>query len=136
VTFEGTTMNYSILIVDDSATTRAMIKRTIRLAEMPVEQIHEAANGREALELLAKAHVDLILADLNMPEMNGFEMTRLARLDPKTRNIPVVIVSASPNADAFAQGQQVSGYLSKPFTPEAIRKVVSQVLEVQHARVA
>ncbi|MGD0770186.1 MAG: response regulator [Tepidisphaeraceae bacterium] len=129
-------MNYSILIVDDSATTRAMIKRTIRLAEMPVEQIHEAANGREALELLAKAHVDLILADLNMPEMNGFEMTRLARLDPKTRNIPVVIVSASPNADAFAQGQQVSGYLSKPFTPEAIRKVVSQVLEVQHARVA
>lgn len=136
MTFEGTTMNYSILIVDDSATTRAMIKRTIRLAEMPVEQIHEAANGREALELLAKAHVDLILADLNMPEMNGFEMTRLARLDPKTRNIPVVIVSASPNADAFAQGQQVSGYLSKPFTPEAIRKVVSQVLEVQHARVA
>jgi two-component system chemotaxis response regulator CheY len=129
-------MSYSILIVDDSATTRAMIKRTIRLAEMPVEQIHEAANGREALELLAYARVDLILADLNMPEMNGFEMTRLLRLDPKTRNVPVVIVSASPNAEAFAQGQQVSGYLSKPFTPEAIRKAVSQALEVQHARVA
>jgi two-component system chemotaxis response regulator CheY len=129
-------MNYSILIVDDSATTRAMIKRTIRLAELPIEQIHEAANGKQALELLAYARVDLILADLNMPEMNGFEMTRLLRQDPKTQNVPVVIVSASPNADAFSQGQQVSGYLGKPFTPEAIRKVVMQVLEVRNARVA
>jgi len=129
-------MNYSILIVDDSATTRAMIKRIIRMAEMPVDQLHEAADGKAALELLANARVDLILADLNMPEMNGFEMTRLLRLDPKTQNIPVVIVSASPNADAFAQGQKVSGYLSKPFTPEAVRRVVSQALEVQNARVA
>jgi two-component system chemotaxis response regulator CheY len=129
-------MNYSILIVDDSATTRAVIKRIIRMAEMPIEQLHEAPDGKAALEMLATTRVDLILADLNMPEMNGFEMTRLLRLDPNTRDIPVVILSASPNAEAFAQGQQVDGCLGKPFTPEAIRKVITQTLEVRHARVA
>jgi CheY-like chemotaxis protein len=126
-------MSYSILIVDDSATTRAMIKRIIGLAGLPVARLFEAPNGRAGLDLLATTPVDLILADLNMPEMDGFEMTRHIRADEKTRNIPVVIVSASPSADDFARNQQISGCLSKPFTPEAIRTVITKALEVQHA---
>ena len=68
-------MSYSILIVDDSATTRAMIKRTIRMTDLPVANLYDAPDGKAALELITK-RVNLILADLNMPEMDGFEMTR------------------------------------------------------------
>lgn len=126
-------MSYSILIVDDSATTRAMIKRVIRMAEIPVSSIHEAPDGAAGLKLLEEHPFDLILADLNMPQMDGFEMTRRIRADERTKSIPVVIVSASPNADEFARHQQINGCLNKPFTPEAIREVVEQALGVQHA---
>jgi CheY-like chemotaxis protein len=126
-------MSYNILIVDDSATTRAMIKRIIRMTDLPIGQLYESPNGKVALELLATAHVDLILADLNMPEMDGFEMTRRIHSNDATKNIPVVVVSASPNAEDFARCEHASGCISKPFTPESIRQTIAKVLEVQHA---
>jgi CheY-like chemotaxis protein len=127
-------MPYTILIVDDSATTRALIRRTIKLAEVPVEHLYEAANGKLALELLDCVHVDLVLADLNMPEMNGFEMTRQMLANPSTHDVPVVLVSAEPNAEAFAQTHpQIRGCLQKPFTPEGIRNVIFNTLGVAHA---
>ena len=126
-------MSYNILIVDDSATTRAMIKRTIRMTNLPIGQLYESPNGKIALELLATAPVDLILADLNMPEMEGFEMTRRIRSNDATKNIPVIVVSASPNAEDFARVEHASGCITKPFTPEGIRQSIERALEVQHA---
>ncbi|HMB94704.1 MAG TPA: response regulator [Tepidisphaeraceae bacterium] len=126
-------MSYNILIVDDSATTRAMIKRTIRMTNLPIGQLYESPNGKIALELLATTPVDLILADLNMPEMDGFEMTRRIRSNDATKNIPVIVVSASPNAEDFARVEHASGCITKPFTPEGIRQSIERALEVQHA---
>jgi len=126
-------MSYNILIVDDSATTRAMIKRTIRMTNLPIGQLYESPNGKIALELLATTSVDLILADLNMPEMDGFEMTRRIRSNDATKNIPVIVVSASPNAEDFARVEHASGCITKPFTPEGIRQSIERALEVQHA---
>jgi two-component system, chemotaxis family, chemotaxis protein CheY len=128
-------MAYNILIVDDSATTRALIKRTIRMTDLPIDQLLDAPNGKAALELLAKpAHqVNLILADLNMPEMDGYEMTRRVRANPATSAIPVVVVSATPNAQEFAEREHVSGCIGKPFTPEEIRDAIKAALEVKHA---
>jgi len=127
-------MSYTVLIVDDSATTRALIKRTIQLAQLPVERLYEAGNGREALDLLDCLKVDLVLADLNMPDMNGFEMTRHMAAHPTMSRIPVVVVSAEPNAQAFAQGHTlVRGVIRKPFTPEGIRTMVTGVMGDQHA---
>lgn len=127
-------MSYTVLIVDDSATTRALIKRTIQLAQIPVDRLYEAGNGREALELLDCLKVDLVLADLNMPDMNGFEMTRLMAANPALCGIPVVVVSAEPNAQDFAKGQAlVRGVIRKPFTPEGIRSMVTGVLGGPHA---
>src|SRR5450432_3182185 len=126
-------MSYNILIVDDSATTRAMIKRTIRMTNLPIGQLYESPNGKIALELLATAPVDLILADLNMPEMDGFEMTRRIRSNDATKNIPVIVVSASPNAEDFARVEHASGCMPKPCTPEGIRQSIERALEVQHA---
>jgi two-component system chemotaxis response regulator CheY len=126
-------MSYRILIVDDSATTRALVKRIIRMAEVPASQLLEAPNGHIALELLAAAPVDLILADLNMPEMDGFEMIRRLRADEALRHIPIVVLSASPSGEEFAGLEQVNGFVGKPFSPESIRQVILKALEVQHA---
>jgi len=97
-------MAYHILIVDDSMTTRAMIKRTLAMADIPVAQIHEAANGRIGLETLATHKIDLVLADLHMPEMGGVEMTRCILSQESTRHIPVVIISATTPIGANDRG--------------------------------
>jgi two-component system chemotaxis response regulator CheY len=126
-------MSLNILIVDDSATTRALIKRTIKLTGLPVTQFYEAENGKSGLEMLDCVKVDLVLADLNMPEMNGFEMTRQMLQKDSTRHIPVVVVSAEPNAKVFAQNHEsIRGCVSKPFTPEGIRNTINEVLGVSH----
>lgn len=132
---QGKAMSYSILIVDDSATMRSVIKRVIRMAELPVSQFLEASNGKAALDLLATAQVDLILADLNMPEMTGVEMTHAMRQNDRTRDIPVIVVSAEPNIARLEQLKHdgVQGYVRKPFTPEVIRDEVTKVMGVAHA---
>ena len=67
-------MAYNILLVDDSATVRAIISKTLTMAGVETGQIFEAANGQEALELLGREWVDLVFADINMPVMGGVEM--------------------------------------------------------------
>ena len=128
-------MAYHILIVDDSMTTRAMIKRTLAMADIPVAEIHEAANGRIGLETLAKHKIDLVLADLHMPEMGGVEMTRRILSQETTRHVPVVVVSAEPSEARLAELKQLGARacISKPFTPEAIRNTLNAVMGVKHA---
>jgi two-component system chemotaxis response regulator CheY len=112
-----------------------MIKRTITLAELPVANLFEAADGKAALEVMQRGQVDLVLADLNMPGMGGIEMTRIMRSSDATRSIPVIVVSADPNAHRLddLQNQGIQGYVRKPFTPENVRYVVTQVLGGAHA---
>ncbi len=128
-------MGYRFLIVDDSATTRAIIKRTIQMAQVPVESMLEAPNGADALRLLSGAPVNLILADLHMPEMDGVEMARRILADEATRTIPIVVVSAEPNPQRIQQILQsgVRAHLRKPFTPESVRNVITEILGVAHA---
>lgn len=128
-------MPHNILIVDDSAVTRAMIKRTIKLSDLPVENFFEAGHGQAALEVLASQAVDLVLADLNMPVMDGVEMTQRMRHNQATRDIPVIIVSAEPNLHLLEEllQQGVQGFVRKPFTPENVRHVISQTLGETHA---
>jgi two-component system chemotaxis response regulator CheY len=126
-------MKPTILIVDDSKTTRAMIKRVIRMMDLQVENLLEAENGAEALNVLAGAVVDLVLADLNMPVMDGFQLVERMRGDARYRRIPVAVISAQPDQEKieFLKHHGVAAYLSKPFTPEAIRNVVMPLLAEQ-----
>lgn len=128
-------MALNLLIVDDSATMRAMIKRIVHMAGIDVHFLLEAPNGKAALEILAEVSVDVILADLHMPEMTGVELTRAILSNPATRNIPVVIVSAEPNAERIAslKKEGIRGYLKKPFTPEMMREVFNDVMGVANA---
>jgi two-component system, chemotaxis family, chemotaxis protein CheY len=127
-------MSYSILIVDDSATIRGYIKRTLRLARLSADQLHEAADGQQALAVLAAHRIDLILTDLHMPVMDGAEMTRRILADPATARIPVIVVSADPNAQRIEELRElgVRGHLRKPFTPEDIRRVVCGIMGGSH----
>lgn len=123
-------MTYKILIVDDSAVTRMVLKKTISMTDVPVQEIFEADNGYAALELLSDHSVDLILADINMPEMNGMEMTAAILANPVTADIPVVIISTHTEDVRINElrSQGVKAYIHKPFTAETIRDTLSEIL--------
>ena len=127
-------MSFNILIVDDSALTRALIKRTIMLTELPIGALYEADDGQSGLELLATRSVDLVLADLHMPKMSGVEMTKRILASEQTRDIPVVIISAEPDDEQIDQLKHsgIKGYLRKPFTPEDLCHVLTELLGVAH----
>jgi two-component system chemotaxis response regulator CheY len=120
----------TILLVDDSATTRAMIKRVIGMAELPVGHVYEAENGKAALDQMQAHTVDLVLADLNMPVMDGTEMIRQMRKIPGLESIPVLVISAQPDDQVidYLKQQGVIGYLAKPFTAEGVRNLVGPYL--------
>lgn len=128
-------MAYNILVVDDSATTRTIIKRTIQMAQLDVATIFEAGNGKEGLAAVSANKVDLVLADLHMPEMDGVEMTRQLLANQATKHVPVIIVSAEPNAEKVAalKAQGARGHLRKPFTPESLRDLIVNTLEARNA---
>ena len=123
-------MGISILIVDDSALTRAFIRRTILMVGETVGPIYEAADGRAGLEQLRRQPVDLLLADLQMPTMDGVQMVRQMWAEPALARTPVVIVSADPNTDRLNQlkAEGAVGYLRKPFTPEEFQRALQPIL--------
>lgn len=123
-------MGCKILIVDDSSVTRAVLKKTIGMTDVPVDKIFEASNGYEALSVLGSEEIDLVFADLNMPEMDGRELTtRIFAMADDTPTPTVVVVTTEASRvrvdELIAKG--VKGYVHKPFTPEAIRDVLIEV---------
>ena len=123
-------MAYRILIVDDSSVTRKVLKKTIGMIDLPVEEIVEASNGLEGLDMLSEHSVDVVLADINMPEMNGMEMAAAILANPVTEGVPVVIISTHAEDVRINElrSQGVKAYLHKPFTAETIRDVLNEVL--------
>ena len=124
-----------ILIVDDSAMMRAMIKRVIKLADVAVEDILEATNGAEALELLKQHDVHLLLTDINMPVMNGAEMLREIALNDRWRNLNRVIISTDGSTVRREEAEEldVRCYLEKPFSPEVLRDVLNELADNEFA---
>jgi two-component system chemotaxis response regulator CheY len=114
-----------ILIVDDSAMMRALIKRIVNMTNVPVEEILEAGNGAEALALLESHDVDLLLTDINMPVMNGAELLRAIARNERWRGLTRVIISTdgSTARREEAADLDVKCYLEKPFSPEVLRDV-------------
>jgi two-component system chemotaxis response regulator CheY len=124
-----------ILIVDDSAMMRAMIKRVIKLADVPVEDILEATNGAEGLELLKQHDVQLLLTDINMPVMNGADMLREISLNDRWRNLNRVIISTDGSTVRREEAAEldVRCYLEKPFSPEVLRDVLNELADSDFA---
>jgi len=122
-------MAWNILIVDDSSLTRKRIKRIIEMANLDVGQFLDAENGAEALRILEHSNIDLVLSDLNMPEMSGAEMVHRMKAAQTTNSIPVVVISTESKTarikELLAEG--VKDYLHKPFTPEEFKEVMENL---------
>ena len=126
-------MGFKILLVDDSKTTRKVIAKTLRMAKVPIDELFEASNGKEALEVLGEKWIDLVLADINMPVMNGIEMIEKMSEEGMLKNIPVIMVSTVGSETRIEQlkTKGVKAYIRKPFLPEVIGKVVDDILGVE-----
>ncbi len=122
-------MAWNILIVDDSSLTRKRIRRIIEMAGLDVNQFLDAENGAQALKVLQHSSIDLVLSDLNMPEMSGAEMVHRMKSTQATKSIPVVVVSAESKTARIKEllDEGVKDYLHKPFTPEEFKDVMENL---------
>jgi len=119
------------LIVDDSGVMRKIVERSLRQAGIGLDQVFEAANGSEALEVLGRERVDLVLSDINMPIMDGLEFVRRLAGVENARNVPVVMITTEGSerhvVEAISCGAR--GYIRKPFTPDQVKEHVLPLLE-------
>ena len=119
-------MSLKILIVDDSVTVRAVLQKALRITDLEIDEIYEAADGRQALQVLAEREVDIVFTDLVMPEMTGEEFVAKLHEDGATATLPVIVISSAGGTQRVERLQAlgVRGFVHKPFTPERIEELV------------
>jgi len=121
-------MAINVLVVDDSIVMRSMILKTMHLSGVPVGEIYQASNGQEGLETLKDHWIDLVIADINMPVMNGEEMIDRMQDSLVTRDIPVVVISTEGSQKRIEKLKEKGvTFIHKPFTPEAVRDTIKAV---------
>ena len=118
----------TILIADDSPTMRAMLVATLEM--LGDFRIVEASSGFEVLRLLPRENVDLILTDINMPDINGLELISYLRTNPNYLSIPVFIISTEGSRKDIEKGRLLGAneYLVKPFDPTKLQALISSYL--------
>lgn len=117
-----------ILIVDDSPAVRALV--AAGLAEVSELEIDHASTGLEAIKLLKTRAVDLLLADVHMPEINGLELVRFVKTDARLRHLPVIVMSTEADEADRLRGLSLGAndYLAKPFTAAELQRLVKKYL--------
>jgi two-component system chemotaxis response regulator CheY len=120
----------TIMIADDSATMRSMLVSTIE--SLGDYRIIEASSGFEALRLLPRESVDLILTDINMPDINGLELISYLRNNDNYQSIPVFIISTEGSQKDIDKGKQLGAneYLIKPIDHFRLQSLISSYLSV------
>ena len=119
-------MNRTILIVDDSETSRMIIRKCFTMTGDEDSTFLEAEDGIHALATLGSIQVDLVVTDLNMPRMDGLTLLRKLRKGEKTRNLPVVVISSMGNdhLDQELRDLAVTAIIRKPLTPGKVRDIL------------
>jgi two-component system, chemotaxis family, chemotaxis protein CheY len=121
-------MSAHILIVDDSRTVRQLVRGALEQAGF---QVTEAVDGRNALDLVGGVNPDLIITDVNMPEMDGISLVRELRARVGFPNIPILILTTLGDPESKEKGRQAgaTGWMSKPFEPAKLLGAVAKVLK-------
>jgi len=116
-----------ILTADDSASIRAMVRFSL---ETEGCEIAEARDGAEALDRLEFDGADMLITDLDMPRLDGFELVRKVRAMPQYRHLPILILTTESNDDfkARAKAAGATGWITKPFRPDQLSKMVELLL--------
>lgn len=119
-----------VLIVDDSAAIRKILRRVLQQAEIPLGQVYEASDGVEAVESLKRQKVQLILSDINMPNMDGLQFLSALRANEEWRNLPVVMITTEGSQAKVLEAVQLGarGYVRKPFTAEQIKEKLTGII--------
>ena len=117
-----------ILVVDDN---EMNLKLFILLLSSPTYEIRTASAAAEALEVLSSFHPDLLLLDLQLPDMDGLELARRLKADPRTRALPIIAVTAyaMKGDEQKVRDAGIDGYLSKPIDKSVFRRTVAEFLE-------
>lgn len=127
-------MSQKILVVDDDPAVANMISLGLLGGDY---EVLAAANGREGLERIVTDHPDLVVLDVRMPEMDGFEVVRRLKAKPATARIPLVMLTAQDEYSDVVRSQQqgVNFYCIKPFLPNELATLLKRILKVQPPRV-
>jgi len=120
-------MGKTILTVDDARTMRQMVSFTLRSAG---HEVLEAQDGVVALSVLQTRPVDLVLTDINMPNMNGIELTRQLRTMPSFGKTPIILLTTESDPGKKAEGRAAgaTGWIVKPFSQEQLLAIVAKLL--------
>jgi two-component system chemotaxis response regulator CheY len=121
--------NMKILVVDDFSTMRRIIKNLLR--ELGFSNTSEADDGTSGLKMLQSDSFDFLITDWNMPGMQGIDLLKAVRADPRLANLPVLMVTAEAKKDQIVEAAQagVNGYVVKPFTAATLKEKIDKIFE-------
>jgi two-component system chemotaxis response regulator CheY len=124
-------MESDVLVVDDSAAIRKILQRVLRQTGMAIRTIYEAGDGQEALELLGKQRMALVLSDINMPKMDGLQLLAAIKASEAWRNIAVVMITTEGGEAKVSEAVRLgaAGYVRKPFTADQIKEKLAGILD-------
>lgn len=123
-----TPTDMKFLIVDDFSTMRRIVRGLLK--EMGCNNAEEAEDGAVALNMLKNGSFDFVVSDINMPNMNGFELLKAIKADPSIKHIPVLMVTAEARKEDIVLAAQsgASGYIVKPFTKATLEEKVKNIM--------
>lgn len=118
-----------ILVVDDFSTMRRIVRNLLK--EIGYTNVDEAEDGAVAMQKLKSSKFDFVVSDINMPNMNGFELLRQVRADAELKQVPVLLVTAEAKKEDIINAAQcgASGYIVKPFTKATLEEKVAKIIE-------
>jgi two-component system chemotaxis response regulator CheY len=123
-------MALNILVVDDSTAIRKILIRVLRQTALAIEEIFEARDGLEALEIVRNHPLNLVLSDINMPNMDGLGLLAELKGSEQWRNLPVVMITTEGSEEKVSQAIRLgsAAYIRKPFTAEQIQEKIGALV--------
>ncbi len=125
----STPTDLKFLIVDDFSTMRRIVRGLLK--EMGCNNAEEAEDGTVALNMLRQSRFDFIVSDINMPNMNGFDLLKAVKADESLKHIPVLMVTAEARKEDIVMAAQngAAGYIVKPFTKATLEEKVQKIMQ-------
>ena len=125
----STPNDLKFLIVDDFSTMRRIVRGLLK--EMGCNNAEEAEDGQVALNMLKSGKFDFVVSDINMPNMNGFDLLRAIKADDSLKHLPVLMVTAEARKEDIVRAAQegAAGYIVKPFTKATLEEKVQKIMQ-------